>query len=227
MRNLTLVTLALGLAVGCGDSMTGTDSGRPDSGPGDVDSGPGDVDSGPGDVDSGVDAGPGDVDSGPGDVDGGGPTLDCTTYCTRMMTNCTGANAMYGSMDFCMDTCDHMVEGMLSDMGGNTLGCRIYHAGAAAGDPATHCIHAGPGGDGACGGNCESFCQLATEICPSQYPAVPACTAQCGSYAESPDYSAATTSGNSFACRLYHLTAAASDSATHCPHTAMVSTTCM
>jgi hypothetical protein len=36
-------------------------------------------------------------------------------------------------------------------MGGNTLECRIYHAGVAAGDAAFHCPHAGPTGAEVCG----------------------------------------------------------------------------
>lgn len=229
MRNISLAMLTLMLAMGCGESMTATDAAtpRPDTGSGGTDSGRG-TDAAPigndsGSSDSGSSDSGSSSDSGASDA---GSTLDCATYCSRIMTNCTGDNAMYGSMNLCMTTCAGFPEGTLADTGGNTLGCRIYHAGAAVGDPATHCRHAGPGGDGACGGNCESFCHLATAICGTQYPLGELCITQCGAYPATPPYSAMTTSGNSLACRLYHLTAASSDAAAHCQHTGMASDTC-
>ena len=88
-------------------------------------------------------------------------TLDCSTYCTEIQNNCTGASLQYASTAECMAACASFPVGtsMVTDMTGNTLGCRIYHAG----DPAkmaaaTHCPHAGPGGDAissATGGFCS------------------------------------------------------------------------
>ena len=46
------------------------------------------------------------------------------------------------------------------DTTGNTIGCRLYHAGAAAADPVLHCPHAGPTGGNVCGSWCDNYCQL-------------------------------------------------------------------
>lgn len=170
--------------------------------------------------------------------DGPGPDaptamLTCANYCSTITTNCTAGNLMYANNAECMATCLRFPEGMATDTGGNTLGCRIYHAGNAAGGQANadlHCRHAGPGGDGVCGANCLGFCTIVQGTCAQQpnppYASLSACMTACGTYAQQPPYSAAQTGGNSFACRLYHATAATVNPATHCPHTAMVSATC-
>src|SRR4051812_7234786 len=76
--------------------------------------------------------------------------LDCPAYCTEIQANCIGANAQYPDMAHCMATCASFTVGTstVTDMSGNTLGCRIYHGGAPSKTAAaTHCVHAGPGGD--------------------------------------------------------------------------------
>jgi hypothetical protein len=154
-----------------------------------------------------------------GNPGGGSATLDCETYCDRTMANCTGSNAQYSGSDTCMASCTHFPEGTLADTSGNTLGCRIYHAGNAATDPTTHCIHAGPSGGGACGNPCDGFCSLVVAECPTQYPSASDCATVCATYATTPPYSAAVTGGDDLSCRIYHATAASVDPTTHCPHT--------
>jgi hypothetical protein len=151
--------------------------------------------------------------------DDGSATLDCTTYCNRTMTNCTGSNAQFSAADTCMASCTHYPTGTLADTSGDTLGCRIYHAGNAATDPNTHCIHAGPSGGGACGEPCDGFCSLVVAECSTQYPSAADCATACAGYPAGPPYSAAVTSGNNLSCRIYHATAASTDPTTHCPHT--------
>src|SRR3954471_13409560 len=57
-------------------------------------------------------------------------TLDCPTYCREIETNCSGLNAQYATIAQCMATCAKFTTpGVLTDPSGNTLGCRIYHAG--------------------------------------------------------------------------------------------------
>src|SRR5688572_10176169 len=94
-----------------------------------------------------------------------GGTPSCSTYCTTIATNCSGANLQYGMATDCTNTCGHFPVGTAADTSGNTLGCRSYHAMMAAGDPGLHCKHAGPGGDGACGANCLGFCTLVMGAC--------------------------------------------------------------
>ncbi len=125
-------------------------------------------------------------------------------------------------MAYCMGSCSALPEGKPGDMAGNTVNCRIYHAGASAMDAAVHCVHAGPGGAGACGSNCESFCSIATATCPTEHPDAATCMTTCMGIQDTEKYDVTDTSGDSLACRLYHLTVASSseaNKATHCPHT--------
>jgi hypothetical protein len=174
-------------------------------------------------------------------------TLDCPTYCTTITANCTGANTQYADMAHCMGTCTKFAMGTSMDMGGqNTLGCRLYHAqNAMLMDPVVHCPHAGPGGaaisaatpaPAVCGDACTSFCTLEIATCgsiaapipggtiPPQYQDMQACLTACGGFDKSKTLVAGATnsSGNSLACRIYHITNAAispANAATHCPHT--------
>jgi hypothetical protein len=166
------------------------------------------------------------------DAPTGGGTPSCADYCADITANCTAANGQYfdnmdGGMAACMTSCAGFDVGAGTDTSGNTLGCRAYHAGAAMGDPATHCTHAGPGGDTACGMNCEGFCAVAMSVCGSTYADEAACMTECATFDATVKYNTTVTSGNNFACRLYHLTAAATDAATHCPHITAASAPCV
>ena len=146
----------------------------------------------------------------------------------------------------CTATCASFPVGTskVTDTAGNTLGCRIYHGGApSSATPATHCVHAGPGGDlitavgaSTCGDACTSFCNLEVKACgtldapligiPAQYQNAAACMTACAGFSKTNLYSV-TSRGDSLACRLYHATNAAitGNGVTHCPHTAATPTT--
>ena len=175
--------------------------------------------------------------------------LDCTTYCTHLAADCKDTNAQI-SMANCMGTCAAFPPGAATDTSGNTLGCRNYHLQnievrqmAAA----THCPHAGPvgsliatGSTAVCGASaCADFCAMEAKVCgtdaaqvagvTNRYTDVNACMTACGGFATTPEASPSVTSGNSFACRIYHLTnAAASTTAAnvnlHCGHTLATAT---
>lgn len=162
-----------------------------------------------------------------GDATTGGDALSCESYCATISAHCTGEHAQYGTAETCLATCAAFPPGLPADTGGNTLGCRTYHAGAAADMPEVHCTHAGPGGNGVCGGNCESFCSVAAAVCPDAWPDDAACQTACGTFSPDESYDATDVMGNTFACRLYHLTAAALDPATHCAHIKGDSAPCM
>jgi hypothetical protein len=163
--------------------------------------------------------------------------LTCSAYCASITANCTGPHAQYSTPESCAGVCATFPTGTPSDTSGDTLGCRTYHAGAAAQDPATHCSHAGlTGGDqdpsdtqpGPCGEGCEAFCNAAAALCSSVWTSKEACMTDCKTFAASTTpFSAPVASGNTFACRAYHLTAAAQDPTTHCPHIAKNSAPCM
>lgn len=180
------------------------------------------------DAPSAVDAPAGDAPSGDAPA-----APSCATYCTTIAANCTAANLMYANTAECMATCGRFTPGTVGQTSGNTAGCRLYHANNAAGgqnNADMHCRHAGPGGNALCGANCEGFCTIVQGACASQanppYANLAACMTACAGYNQTPTYSAAVTSGNSFACRLYHATAAANAPGTHCSHTAMTSSQC-
>jgi hypothetical protein len=201
---------------------------------------------------SGGDDGP--VDAAPdAEPDAAVVVLDCPSYCTEVQTNCTAANAQYPDMAHCMATCGSFTVGtsQVTDTSGNTLGCRIYHGGAPAKTaPATHCPHAGPGGDqitatppAVCSGGdvCATFCALEIKACGSvdsplpgnprdstnnplfQYQNMANCMSVCTGYDKTHVYST-TSAGNSLACRLRHSTTAAisvANAMTECPYTGM------
>lgn len=165
--------------------------------------------------------------------------LTCDTYCSQIQTNCTGANAQYSDAAHCQAACASFAVGTsVTETSGNTLGCRIYHSGApAAGTPATHCPHAGPGGDktnvaapGTCGDACTSFCTLEIKACGvsgdaggnGQYASQADCVSKCALFPNKDSLYSPASGGDSLACRLYHATNAAisGNAVAHCPHTA-------
>ena len=169
-----------------------------------------------------------------GALDGGGvcveppPVPTCEEYCAAVMDACTGANAQYGSQIECMTYCEDWAQlpgGSYDDVAGNTVGCRLYHAGVA-GMPNMadlHCDHAGPSGGDVCGSWCENYCWLETTNCTgdaSLYADMDSCLGECAAFPTSGGANA--VDGDSVQCRIYHLGVAGSNppasGATHCPH---------
>jgi len=149
-------------------------------------------------------------------------TPSCSAYCTTIQANCTGAigaNMMYPNMQSCLHACALFSVGTSADTSGDTLGCRLYHANAAKGDPATHCPHAGPSGGGVCGTDrCAAFCELASAVCtsanglPGTFPFTS--KSQCMSVCGTAPFKFDTTmpeqqeAGATLNCAFYHLTEA-------------------
>ena len=154
------------------------------------------------------------------------PAEGCEGYCATITANCTGQFMQYGSPEMCLATCAAFAPGTPGDTSGNTLACRTYHAGAAADADDTHCTHAGPGGDMACGSNCEGFCAIAGAVCPDAWPDAAACNTACLNFDGAEKSDAGDVSGDTLACRLYHLTAAAINPVPHCSHIKGDSPTC-
>jgi len=83
---------------------------------------------------------------------GAGPVTQadlCTQFCADEATTCASSALMqYASPGECMTDCLGYPLGTPEMTSGNTLYCRIYHLGAAAGSAAgaatTHCPHTGP-----------------------------------------------------------------------------------
>jgi hypothetical protein len=212
MTRLLIATISLAAACGGGnpsrDAPAGGDGPR--------------IDAPPGSADARIDGPPGQPDADTG--------LSCATYCSTVMANCTAANLQFDDLADCLSSCVTWPPGDLSDTLGNTLGCRYYHAGVPATNNAgIHCPHAGPSGDGVCGTNCNGFCTLVQGVCTGGnqvYADFAACQSACNGFPMPTRYSANITSGDSYGCRLYHATKAATNPGMHCPHTAVISSTC-
>jgi hypothetical protein len=169
-----------------------------------------------------------------------GPSLTCASYCSQLATTCSGDNAQFASDAACMATCAKYPPGALADTTGNSLGCRIYHIGNATktGMPEVHCNHAGLAGgkiapvpvggtpDTHCADPCTNFCAASVAICgtgantATQFTDNAACMTACAAWDRTAAFNVVTpVEGNNLACRMYHLTQAATDAATHCAHT--------
>lgn len=146
-----------------------------------------------------------DAGPSPGAPDAGVAGAPCESYCSAIMTNCTGANAQYGNMDECLEMCGASVwgEGAAGADDDNTLSCRSTHAGElAAGDPDQHCASAGPTGGGVCGSLCESYCAYSAKYCGEVHPYDDArqCVLACDKLI--PQDGDPTADDNSVQCRL-------------------------
>lgn len=170
-----------------------------------------------------------EASSGGADDSTGAAADPCPEYCTLVNDHCEGEQAQYAGQSACEAVCAAIAPGTPEDQLGNTVGCRTFHAINAAEDPDTHCVHAGPAGAGVCGGNCESFCSLALQLCTgdfAEWTDVESCLTDCAQFPDDVPFSEAQSSGDSLACRLYHLSVAGLQPDVHCGHIGLVSDTC-
>lgn len=157
------------------------------------------------------------------------PADPCPLYCEAIGDHCDPDLAQYVGQAVCEATCALMDPGDPGDVLGNTASCRLHHAVLAAESAEPHCLHAGPTGDTTCGGPCESFCSLALEACSgelSPFAGADACIAACEGWNPEPRYVTTIQTGDSYACRMYHLTLAAVQPEEHCSHIATDSPVC-
>ncbi len=174
-------------------------------------------------------AGPSSESSGGASESGAGDGPSCEQYCELIEDHCSGDLAQYSGSTVCGATCALVPPGTEDDVLGNTLGCRIHHTILAAEQPEPHCFHAGPAGDDTCGATCESFCTVALQACTDDlavWPDAEACIADCTMFADDPKYTATIADGDTFACRLKHLTLATLQPEVHCEHIALQSAVC-
>lgn len=159
--------------------------------------------------------------------DGGAPASLCDEYCQIVEATCTDDQDQWFSSTLCLLHCELLPQGERGDQVGNTVGCRLFNAERAQvnGEFAIHCPRAGPGGDGVCGSNCESYCTVMQQACAAEFTedhnGIVDCIDDCT--ANVPDlggYNASIQEGNSIQCRLYHLGAATDDPDQHCEHAA-------
>jgi hypothetical protein len=95
---------------------------------------------------------------------------DCQKYCGLAMGACDNEYAVYESVPQCMSVCRLLDQGLRGDQKEDSIRCRRYHSYAALADNVEHCTHAGPTGDGHCGGgNCPDYCRIAKQACPTAF----------------------------------------------------------
>jgi hypothetical protein len=162
---------------------------------------------------------------------------DCKEYCDLVNDTCKpdGTKAAFANPSYCEGLCPHMLkvtDGPTAKT--NTFDCRLAQARTAATvapDNAGECRSVGAGGDGACGSNCESYCQLYDAVCGSiaGLSRGPTCLRECQNLPEDRQSNAAaafSSESDTIQCRLAHLGAAAAGKAaenetlteTHCKH---------
>jgi len=170
-------------------------------------------------------SGSGDMSLGPDmTATGGGPT--CAEYCDKIEMNCTAGDGGNGNVQWpdkatCNSYCTTAAgwpAGVTGAQSGDTIACRLYHAGAAAADPVTHCPHAGPTGGAVCGSFCENYCDLMARNCTGSNVVYDPATCMTKCMTIPTNGHANDMSGNTIQCRIYHLSAAHADPVTHCPH---------
>jgi len=147
----------------------------------------------------------------------------CANYCTTVLANCP---LTYADNASCLAVCANLTLGTDDTVtAGNTVGCRIYHADAAAGsaaNAATHCPHASLSGGTVCGELCDIYCELMGKACVGNnnpFTSTNPCNNTCRYYSTTGNYT--TTGGANLYCKIYHASAALGSTTaanTHCPH---------
>ncbi len=162
----------------------------------------------------------GDEETGEPDEDGD-QALACQEYCSLIDDHCGEVAPQYPGLSVCQAVCLATAPGASGDALGNSVACRTHHAVLAARTPETHCLHAGPTGDGTCGASCESFCGLALAVCTGDdapWPDADTCIESCTAWPQEPQYRADVEDADTFACRMRHLTLATLQPELHCAH---------
>ena len=151
-------------------------------------------------------------------------------FCTDFGRSCTGLLNSTMTFEQCQAGAQTMVSGIEGSTSGDTFECRRYHLAAAIANvepgTAAHCDHASPAGGGVCVGkpSAAEFCASYQDTCgadPAWSDTAP-CEATIQGMITGLDGS---TSGNSYACRLYHLGAARANLdpglRAHCGHSSI------
>lgn len=142
---------------------------------------------------------------------------------------------LYSSEATCLGVCNHIPVGdpVEPENIPNSQLCRLNAAkrakAASEGERDDACQAAGPGGNGVCGSNCESYCMLVEQddVCGEINPIVPNCVEKCEAFGDSNRFSVAIGdeqfdhSGDTVQCRLVHVSSATVgevEAEEHCPH---------
>ena len=151
----------------------------------------------------------------------------CEDYCRLNRMVCTGDALQYESESQCLKACELIPPGTGQASGGqDSVGGRMSHPYNAvdSGGPGTHCPHAGPAGDAACGAPakaCLPYCRTVEAACPTEFATQfgdrATCLAQCDTL-EDLNYTVSTgmAGGATVPCRLLHALRAQDGNASAC-----------
>lgn len=148
-------------------------------------------------------------------------TKQCKDYCTRVIANCTGTDAVYNDMDTCLGFCRYLEPGDASEPEPNTVACRLQQAEFAEREPDDHCAAAGPGGNGVCGTDCEAYCSVYPQVCPDEYlyPDEATCLKACKGLPDQKTFDVKRDhDGDTVECRLVHTASSTTLPDQHCQH---------
>lgn len=94
---------------------------------------------------------------------------NCEDYCQIAVHGCSGDHQLYESTPQCAAVCARLEPGAVGELKGDTIGCRTAHAYNGLITDPLHCSHGGPGGAGACGDDCVSYCRLFAAGCGTKF----------------------------------------------------------
>jgi len=167
------------------------------------------------------------------------PSPECLAYCDQAKAVC--GDLLYRSDDACLATCALLpLQGADKD----SVACRgrqLDNAVQTNEDLALYCANAGPGGNDACGSNCENYCRLFARACSKEFEkyatvasdgddGTAVCISKCLGLVDTHLYDARDTGnylGDTLQCRIVHTTSATVDPMAHCSHAELKSSKCL
>jgi len=180
------------------------------------------------------------ADAGAAGASSGTPASpQCLAYCKKARDACDGI--LYRTDEACLATCALMpLDGLDKD----SVACRVHQLDNALQtdeDLGLYCANAGPGGNGACGSNCENYCRLFKDACASDFEKYAAvaedgddgtavCVSKCLGLVDTHLFDSRDSGnylGDTLQCRIVHATSATLDPAGHCGHAEIKSTKCL
>lgn len=163
---------------------------------------------------------------------------ECIEYCSQAKNVChtdlSGNNVpngiLYLSDEACLATCKHMP---LTGANQNSVACRMQQLRFVdtGEDVQRYCANAGPGGNDACGSNCENYCRLFKAACKDQFEkyaptsdeddGIDTCVNKCLGLSDTGLFDSTMNGnylGDTLQCRLVHTSSSMLDPTTHCSH---------
>ncbi len=168
---------------------------------------------------------------------------DCRDYCAKSREVC--GDLLYRTDEACLATCALLP---LKGIATNSVACRRQERDRAlqtCEDLERYCANAGPCGNGACGSNCENYCQLFAQACTDSFKKYDAaaeatpdesdtgksfCVAKCQGLTDTGLYDSTDQGnylGDTLQCRIVHATSSTIDPDNHCDHADLKSTKCV